>query len=102
MSDFGQLFSNVSKLLRDESIVNLLDENKILKSKSTDAIYGVKIKILEHMYDLGRRRQPNTFGCILKLEKDNVICLLHNEDGVHIRPISYYHIRIFENDNNSE
>lgn len=102
MSDTGELFSNVSNLLRDQSIVNLMEENKMLKSRGADPMYGVKIKILEHMYDLGRRHQSETYGCILKLEKESIICLLRNEDGFHIRPVSYIHIRILEIDNNSE
>ena len=94
MSDIGQLFSNVSNVLRDQSILNLLEENKVLKSKGMDPIFGVKIKILQHTYDLGRRHQSESYGCILKLDREYCICLIDNEDGIHIRPINYNFIRI--------
>ena len=94
MSDIGQLFTSVSNVLRDYTILNLLKENKLLKSKPYDPLYGVKIQILEHRFDLGRQYQPEATGCILKLDKDTIICLINNSDGIHIRPVSYYNIRI--------
>ena len=94
MSDIGELFSSVSNVLRDQSLIDLMEENKVLKSKSDDPMFGVKVKILEHTYDLGRARQPESFGCILKLDKQYTICLIRNTDGIHIRPIDYKFIRI--------
>ena len=102
MSDIGQLFTNVSNVLRDQSMIDLLEENKILKLKNSDPIFGVKVKILEHTYDIGRRIQSESSGCMLKLDKQNVICLINNQDGVHIRPIDYKFIRISDNNLNLE
>ena len=101
MSDMSQLFMNVSNVLRDESITNLLEENKILKTKNNDNLYGVKIKILEHTYDLGRFYQSEAYGCIIKLDQQNVICLIQSEDEIHIRPVLYKYIRICINNKNN-
>tara|TARA_A100001011_G_C14219355_1_gene803581 strand:+ start:490 stop:813 length:324 start_codon:yes stop_codon:yes gene_type:complete len=93
-----KLFTQTSKVLRDNWVIELQKNNDFLKNKlsniNVNPFFGYKVIIKEHAYGMGSNFISRTNGVIYNLDKANAWILYKNDLDEKI--ISNFHIRNIE------
>tara|TARA_B100000524_G_scaffold168307_1_gene86076 strand:+ start:752 stop:1084 length:333 start_codon:yes stop_codon:yes gene_type:complete len=81
----SELFTAASNVLKDNTIIDLKNENAFLKRENIkNILIGSKVRVLEHRYHGGQYNQEEVEGIIMSIDEKGSDAMVLLKDGQNL------------------